>query len=245
VDEFLTDQQQADVVRKWLRENGGFLVLGLALGLGGLFGWTQWQEYQVRRAGEASRVYQQLVEAVLDSRTVRAAELEAELVANYSGSPYVDQGRLVMAKLHMDRNETDEAAGYLERLVADTRDAGMRQIARLRLARVRIQQQQYDAALAALTEIDENSAFSGRFHELRGDAYYAQGALDDARREYELALGTVQAGTLNRGLVQAKLDSLGASLVGPAEFPPEASAEPAPDDATPADMAAEGAAVDD
>jgi predicted negative regulator of RcsB-dependent stress response len=207
VDEFLTDQQQAELVRKWLRENGGFLVLGLALGLGGLFGWNQWQDSRERSASEASRVYEELVAAVQDGRPVRAAELEAELVARYGGSPYVDQARLAMAKLHMERNEADEAAGYLKRLVADTGDTSLEQIATLRLARVRIQQQRYDDALAVLDDIDENSAFAGRFHELRGDAYYEQGALEDARREYEAALGTVEPGTFDRGLVQAKLDS--------------------------------------
>ncbi len=219
MDELLTDQQQADVVRNWLRENGWVILAGLVLGLGGLFGVNEWRDYQASRAGLASQVYDELVAAVLDSRPVRAAELESQLVAEFSGSPYVDQGRLAMAKLHMDRNEAEEAAGYLQRLVADTDDEGMRRIASLRLARVRVQQQKYDEAIAVLERIDENSAFAGRYHEVRGDAYYAKGETDNARREYEAALSRVQSETLNRALVQVKLDSLGAP---PATAPVEA-----------------------
>jgi predicted negative regulator of RcsB-dependent stress response len=226
VDELLTDQQQAEIVRTWLRENGGFLLLGLLLGLGGLFGWNQWQDGRQENAGEASLLYAQLADAVQFSRPVRAAELEAQLVAEHDGSPYVDQARLAMAKLHMDRNEAEQAAGYLVRLVDDTSDAAMENIGRLRLARVRIQQQQYDDALQVLAAIDENSAFAGRFHDVRGDAHYAAGDREAARLEYETALTTVEAGALDRGLVQAKLDSLG---VGSAASPAAEAVVPAED----------------
>ena len=215
MDELLTDQQQAEVVRTWLRENGGFLLLGLLLGLGGLFGWNQWQDGRQENAGEASLLYAQLADAVQFSRPVRAAELEAQLVVDHDGSPYVDQARLAMAKLHMERNEPEQAAGYLARLVDETPDAAMENIGRLRLARVRIQQQQYDDALKVLASIDENSAFAGRFHDVRGDAHYAAGDLQAARREYETALTTVQVGALDRALVQAKLDSLGVGSTAP------------------------------
>lgn len=217
MDELLTDQQQAAVVRNWLRENGWVIVVGLVLGLGGLFGFNQWQDYRLTRAGEAARVYEELVASVREARTVRAAELEAQLVAEYSGSPYVEQGRLAMARLHMDRNEPDEAAGYLQRMVNDTGDEGMRRIGELRLARVRIQQQKFDEAIAVLEGIDENSAFAGRFHEVRGDAYYGKGDIESARREYEAALATVQSETLNRALVQVKLDGLGVPMTAAAE----------------------------
>lgn len=228
MDELLTDQQQAEVVRNWLRENGWVILVGLVLGLGGLFGMNEWRDYQASRDGLASQVYEELVAAVLDSRPVRAAELEAQLVAEYSGSPYVDQGRLAMAKLHMDRSEAEEAAGYLQRLIADTDDEGMQRIGSLRLARVRVQQQKYDDAIAALEDIDENSAFAGRYHEVRGDAYYAKGQIEDARREYESALGTVQSETLNRALVQVKLDSLGAApALEPAPAESSEAGEPA------------------
>ena len=46
VDEYLTDEQQAEVVKRWLRQNGLFMVLGVVLGLGGLFGWNSWQDRQ-------------------------------------------------------------------------------------------------------------------------------------------------------------------------------------------------------
>ena len=208
MDELLTDQQQAQLVKKWLRENGAFIFGGILLGLGALYGWNWWGEQQDSRAVDASVLYEQVLEAVAAARPVRAAELQAELAAGFGGSPYVDQARLAMAKLHMNRNEADDAAAYLEQIVDQSRDELMRPVARQRLARVRLHQQKYDEALAALERIDENSAFASRFHEIRGDIYAAQNMSTDARREYEAALNSIEPGVVDRSYVQAKLDAL-------------------------------------
>ena len=50
VDENLTDEQQADLIRQWFRENGFFILGGLGLGLALLLGWDQWQSGKIRTA---------------------------------------------------------------------------------------------------------------------------------------------------------------------------------------------------
>lgn len=232
MDELLTDQQRADVFKRWVGENGAFILAGLVLGLGGLFAWNWWQGYQDQQAEQASVVYQSVMEAVVSQRPVRAAELEADLAAEFGASPYVDQARLALAKMHMDRNDAEAAAVYLEKVVDGTSDDSIRHIAQLRLARVRLHQQQYDAALAALGGVDENSAFATRFHDVRGDVYQAMGRDDDARREFESALNAVEPGVIDRAFVQAKLDAL--QLPG----------QPASSDAAPAAASSDAAESD-
>ncbi len=56
VDEFLTDEQQADRAKGWLRENGVFLAAGLVLGLGVLFGWQDYESYKLEQSAEAAGV---------------------------------------------------------------------------------------------------------------------------------------------------------------------------------------------
>lgn len=234
MDELLTDQQQAERVRSWVSQNGGAVLAGLALGLGGLFGWNYWQGYQQEQSELASATYEQLLGSVRSQRVVRAAELELELSQSFSGSPYLDQARLALARLHMDRNENEEAERYLSLVADDPTSEEMGQIARLRLARVQLHREQYDAALASLSDIDENSAYASRYHEVRGDVYAALGDIAQARVEYETALAATEPGVLNRAYVQVKLDNLEPAAAASAAMetaPAEAglAVEPAPE----------------
>ena len=231
MDELLTDEQQAEKVRSFLRQNGAVIFLGLAFGLALVFGSVYWENYQKGQAELASATYEQLLESVRSGRVVRAAELELELAESFSGSPYVDQARLALARLHMDRNENEEAQRYLLLVADDPISAEMGQVARLRLARVQLHREQYADALDSLSDIDENSAYAPRYHEARGDAYAALGDVDEARLEYETALAATEPGVLNRAYVQVKLDNLGppaSDSAATAPAPAEANLSEAP-----------------
>lgn len=207
-DDFQTDEQLAEQAKGWLRENGAWLAGGVVLGLAGLFGWQQWQIAGQRHAVEASAIYEMLAVAAGAQKLEDAEASLARLAADYSGSPYLDQGRLLIAKLYFNRSKPDDAARYL-REVADTgATAEIRRVARLRLARVLIYQEQYDKALALLREPGAG-AFEPAYHEVRGDAYAAMGKLEEARTEYQKAVTAADDGAvLDRNFIQAKLDDL-------------------------------------
>lgn len=80
-------------------------------------------------------------------------------------------------------------------------------VARMRLAQVRLQQGDFDAAVDIL-QVEDAGAFSARYSELRGDIAVARGDWATARSEYETALSDLGAGLVNRELVEIKLNDL-------------------------------------
>lgn len=212
MDEFLTDEQQAERARQWFRENGVFIAAGVILGLGGLFGWQQWQDYQTRVAGEASVVWEQLRAASAGDRYNEANELLALLEGDYAATPYVDQARLTLARMNMDRNSLDEALQQLELVARGGVDPQLRRVAELRMAQLYIYKTEYAQALKILGDTDD-SPYAALYHDLRGDALFAQGQLEDAADEYALALDKDTAGTIDRAFVQIKLDDVGGTIV--------------------------------
>lgn len=210
MDENLTDEQQAERVRGWLRENLPYALGGVVIAVGALFGWQQWQDYRLRQAERASELYEELLMAARSGRTTQAEELFADLGERFANSAYVDQARFVLARSSMDRNDFEAAAEHLGGIVDHTRSDELRHIAILRLARVHLQQRQFEEALAVLGTGDPNSAFAPRYDDVRGDIYYAQERFDDARAAYTAALsGSQQSPVIDRVYVQAKLDALG------------------------------------
>jgi predicted negative regulator of RcsB-dependent stress response len=211
VDEFLTDDEQADRAKQWLRENGVFVVAGVVLGLAVLFGWQRWDSYQLVQSGEASVVWEQLRSAIEGERFNEAEETLALLASDYASTPYLDLGKLAVARMYMNRNSSDEALESLNSVVAGVGDLEIRRVAELRIAQIYLYQERYDEALAILGA-GEISPFLAQYHELRGDVYFAQEQLEDARDEYLLALDKDEFGTIDRTYVQMKLDDVTGSI---------------------------------
>ena len=57
MDEYLSDKEQVERLRKWWRENGWFLIGGVAIGLLALYGYRQYFAYQDRQAETAAALY--------------------------------------------------------------------------------------------------------------------------------------------------------------------------------------------
>jgi len=174
IDDFYNEQEQWERVKRWLRENGPWIIAGILLGLGVLAGWRWWEARVERRHVEASSAYQQILQNL--ERGDRAAALKAvdELRAEYRASAYAPQADLLAARVHVDAGEFGPAALRLERVMNEADDPQLQLVARLRLARVQLAQNNADAALATLAAA-EPGGFAARFAEVRGDALHAKG----------------------------------------------------------------------
>jgi len=215
VSDYLNEDEQADAVKRWLRENAIWLAGGLLLGIGSLVGWNQWQAQQAASAEQASAIYEQLLGQARLQRVAEAEELLGVLGREHGRSTYLDLGRMAVAAMHLERNLPEQSAAYLEQVANGRGPAELRHIARLRLARVLAYQDDHAAALALLDPA-KAGGFAARYHDVRGDVHASLGEHDAATREYELALQADQQGLLDRAYVQAKLDEL--RVAGPEDL---------------------------
>jgi len=206
VDEFLSEKEQLEQIREWWRENGWYLIGGLALGVLILFGWNRFNSYEDAQGEAASELFVELRQAIEDDAPGDARSLLAQLRENYPGSPYTDQAGLVVAVIRMDAGQMSGASDELRYVMEETSDPELSLIARLRLARVLAQQEEYDEALATLDV--ESGGFSGRYNEVLGDIHVELGDLVSARAAYTAALITEESNLVDRNLVQMKLEEL-------------------------------------
>lgn len=202
----LEDEEDLEKLKTWWKDNWIALVGGLVIGFGAIGGWEGYKSWRDGRGETASQMYEDLKKALAASKTEDAGKIVDKLKNDYASTPYAAAAQLSAAQAAVDRGELDAAAASLGWIVANSDDAGMVRMARLRQARVLLAQAKHDDALAALS--GDAGSFSSLFDELRGDIQLAKGDAAAARAAYEKALAAADAGAANRTLLQQKLDDL-------------------------------------
>jgi predicted negative regulator of RcsB-dependent stress response len=227
-DYLLTEKEQWEGLKRWVRENGLAIVAGVAVAALGLGGYRWWQAHQNGADLAAGALFIQMENAFAQGDRTQAFILLGDLERNYPSSPYADQARLASAKAFVDDNELGRAADVLRDVMQHTRDDVLKPIARLRLARVQIAQHQLAEALATLKGGDAG-ALTAQYAEARGDAYDAMGEKASALAQYRLARATDTSGDSDSGLLDLKISDLAAEAapqaVSPAAKPTAASGQ--------------------
>jgi predicted negative regulator of RcsB-dependent stress response len=214
VDDYLSDREQEEALRNFWRENWRWIVGGVVLGLAVLGGIKYYQTYRDRSAAEAGKLYEDLQVALAKPDMEQAASVLATLTADHELSAYTQQGRLLLAKSHVEAGKLDEAIAQLRAVANESKDEELAQVARLRVARLLIQQDKHDEALQMLNT-ESAGAFSAQVREIRGDALYAKGDREGARAEYAAALADNANAQTDRALLEVKLQEVGGAGTPP------------------------------
>ena len=201
-----TEEEQIEAMKKWWAENGRSIIIGVVLGIGGIFGWRYYEAGELDYSRQASQAFQEVLERYNQGEHENLdADLNA-LKSDFSKSPYAALGELLRARKLVDDNELEQASASLRWAVDNSPEEDVRTIGRIRLARVYTALDRADDALAVLDEVKADS-FAGLLEEVRGDAWLAKGDPEKARQAYQRA-SVAGEGTGSGSLLQMKIDDL-------------------------------------
>jgi predicted negative regulator of RcsB-dependent stress response len=225
VDEYMSEKEQWEWLKSWLRDNSLWILGGIGIGALIVSGWFWWGQRTDRLALEAGAKYTQITDSLAKGDKARGLALTAELERDYGSSPYVDQARLLSARVAIDDGQLDKAVDILKSTMEKTKDGELALVARMRLARVQLAQNKPDEALATLAAVDPG-AFKARFDEVRGDVLYAKGDKPGALAAYNAARQGVASQTSDTQLLDLKIDDLVADNIKPTAPAATVSARP-------------------
>ena len=204
----LDEQERLDELKAWWKRWGSLVVVGLAVAIAAAAGWRYWQNHTLTQSLEASAVYEKLTQSLAANDTKGAREAGSMLIDQYKGTAYAPRAALLLAKLNVVGKDLKSAQTQLEWAAAHSKEPAIKDLARLRLAGVHLDQKQYDAALKTLSST-HSDAFAPRFDDLKGDVLVAQGKPVEARAAYQAAFGKLKETNPYRNIVELKLDALG------------------------------------
>ncbi|HYX64291.1 MAG TPA: tetratricopeptide repeat protein [Burkholderiales bacterium] len=205
----LEEQEQVAELRAWWQQHGTLVVAAIVAVALAFAGWQGWRWYQSGQATRAGALYDTLSRAAQSGDAKALRDASGALIEGYPRTLYATMGALTAARFHFDRGELKDAKVQLQWAIEHSPSDDFRDLARLRLAAVLLEEKAYDAALRELGE-KHGAAYDAQYAALRGDALVAKNDPAQARAAYKLALEKADSGNAAfRESVRMRLEALG------------------------------------
>ncbi len=204
---YQTEEQQLEVIRDFFKQNSGFFVMFLILILLSVLGYRYWQSHHTKVLSEASTVYESLMQAASKGEDKNIQAFADRLVQSYPQTIYAQAGELILAKFFVQNSQMDKAKQALTEVMNNASLPPIKQIARIRLARVLMNEQDYTQALSVL-KVRSDKHYDSVVFELEGDIYLTQQQLAKAKEAYEQAMQIGKEKGMVNGVLDIKLARL-------------------------------------
>ena len=204
----LEEQEQIDAIKAWWTQYGTIVMLAVIACLMTIAAFQGWRYYRAQQAERAATLFTQLDQAERAGEHKKVRDIAGQLIGNYGSTHYAGMAALAAAKASFETGELDEARKNLQWAAEKAREDEMRDVARLRLGGILLDDKKYDEALKLLAT-KPGDAYAALYADLRGDILAAQAKNGEARAEYQVALDKTDAGSQYRRLIELKLDALG------------------------------------
>jgi len=206
----LEEQEQLDQLKAFWKQWGNLITWVVTICLAVFAAWQGWNTWQRNQASKAEGMYVALQKAVQAGDLAKAEAAQKDL-QGLSGTSFAAQGVLLAAKLQYEQGKVDAAKASLGWVVEEGKLVEVRDLARLRLAAVLMDEKKYDEAarlLDAITVAD----FAALVADRRGDLFTLQGKSAEAKAQYEKAYAGMDKTVEYRTLIAAKLARLGVAV---------------------------------
>ncbi len=205
----LEEQEQVAELKAWWTTHGNVVLAVVIAAAVAVVGWQGWRWYQHDQAAQASVLYDTLTKAAQAGDAKALRDAAGTLVESYPRTLYASMGALLAAKFYFERNDLKNAKAQLQWVIEHSPAEDFRDLARLRLAAVLVDEKAYDEALKLL-DAPHAPAYDAQYAALRGDVLVAKNQLAEARAAYQSALEKAERrDSPFRESVRMRLEALG------------------------------------
>ena len=207
MDVYLTEAEQIEQIKQWWKKNGTMIVISIVVALLASFGWRYWEYRHERSLTKASVIYERLLNSLANNENDNM-EIQADrLMDHYRHTPYAEVAALMLARQAVYNNDLATAESNLKWVMKHGDNKALRQLARIRAARVLLAENKPSEALELLQKVDDPSYLSST-QSVLGDIYLSLGKTDEARKSYSQAITATPGIEVMQPLLQMKLDNL-------------------------------------
>ena len=139
--EYMTEQEQIEILKTWVKQYSLVILAGVVIAVTAITGWRYWQQRQHKTLGHASAVYDEMLTMRAQNDSSATLVQAKKLLAHYPQTTYGQMSAFMLARAAVIKKDYPEAEKQLNWVLEHTKISSIRQIARVRLARLMIAEQ--------------------------------------------------------------------------------------------------------
>lgn len=204
-----SEHDDVEKLKTWWKSYGNALVFGVLLGVGILFGNKYWDQYKANQSADASDLYELLLTNINQNKATEIKRVGGKIISDYKSTPYSGMAALLMARVSYQKKDIASAQSQLQWAIDNATVDSVQHIARLRLARILIEQKKADEANKLISAVNKKdmAGYKMEYFEVLGDIYILKGETGDAKQAYQNALASAAQQDGYRQILSMKLDN--------------------------------------
>jgi len=206
----LEEQEKIDTLKDWWKAYGTLVTVLIAAFVVGIAGVQAWNYYQKQKIEQAAELYDSVLKVQGSGDAKKISDAAGLLMEGFPASGYASRAALISAKASFESGDLQNAKSRLQWTLDNSKEDELKDLVRLRLAGILLDEKKYSEALGLL-ETKHGGSFDGLYADLKGDILGAMGKVGEARAAYQVALDKIGVKGTYHNIVQMKLDALGSS----------------------------------
>ncbi|MBQ8706462.1 MAG: tetratricopeptide repeat protein [Succinivibrionaceae bacterium] len=204
-----TEEQQAEALQKFWKENGKTILCGVLIGIAGIFGWQYYKQYQLQQMEKSTEQYIQTFKRISTNYNDATVTAVSDFISQHKSDTYGEIAALNLASQLVDFGGDFEKAERYLKIAEGSGDSAVSSIAKIRLARVQTQLAKYDEAEKTVRSV-KAKMYQATVNEILGDIAFAKGDQNAARKAYQAAYDLVKGTNEEKMnvMLKIKLDDL-------------------------------------
>lgn len=207
LNEYLTEQEQIEILKKWLKQYSVVIISGIVVAILLVTGWRFWQQREMKNLSHASLIYDEMLSMRAQNNSSATLAQAQKILSHHPRTIYGQMSAFMIARDATVKGDFKTAKEKLNWVISNCKVQALCQVSRLRLARIYLAENNPSETLKLLATVDDKT-FNGLIAELNGDAYLALQNHDQARAHYLQALKELPNADVARPLLQMKFDNL-------------------------------------
>lgn len=206
---YMTEEEQIESIKQWWRRYSFAITLVLSVLLLAFSGWRYWNWHLEKVQSEASNTYEHMMLSFSNHKNKDTRAYANQLINEYEKTVYADAAHMILARLYISHDDVVKARIELEAVVDHSAMPALKQISRIRIARLLTAEKSYNKALEELKVVND-VVYMPLVNELKGDIYAATGQFQQAILSYKEAITEVRTHGMGNMYLEMKTNELAA-----------------------------------